>query len=262
MRFEGLLDRQTWGEITQVGRALNQLGVRQIGAHSPEARGRSERMFRTLQDRVPKVLRLAGITTIEAANVWLKAYIAEHNACFAVKPEQEGTMFVTDRDGAYREILCVQEQRVVANDNPAETSYCETECQQLTAWGKLDKTARYAHIAINVLLTVNPLGAIKVLLTVNPLGRLTTTEGGDAGITQVFHWTSRIASRQTASLGFALCRRRERRLRRLRGRGRGAGLFASFAWPRLAQGNASLAPNVRTWPKLIRRVNPLWCRWS
>jgi hypothetical protein len=57
-------------------------------------------MFRTLQDRVPKELRLAGITTIEAANVWLKAYIAEHNACFAVKPEQEGTMFVTDRDGA------------------------------------------------------------------------------------------------------------------------------------------------------------------
>jgi hypothetical protein len=45
-------------------------------------------------------LRLAGITTIEAANVWLKAYIAEHNAYFAVKPEQEGTMFVTDRDGA------------------------------------------------------------------------------------------------------------------------------------------------------------------
>lgn len=104
-------------QLTQVGRALKQLGVRHIGAHSPEARGRSERMFRTLQDRVPKELRLAGITTIEAANVWLKAYIAGHNACFAVKPEQEGTMFVTDRDGAYREILCVQEQRVVANDN-------------------------------------------------------------------------------------------------------------------------------------------------
>ena len=104
-------------QLTQVGRALKQLGVRHIGAHSPEARGRSERMFRTLQDRVPKELRLAGITTIEAANVWLKAYIAEHNVRFAVKPQQEGTMFVTDRDGAYREILCVQEQRVVANDN-------------------------------------------------------------------------------------------------------------------------------------------------
>src|SRR4029077_3919652 len=109
-------------QLTQVGRALKQLGVRHIGAHSPEARGRSERMFRTLQDRVPKELRLAGITTIEAANVLLKAYIAEHNVRFAVKPQQDGTMFVTDRDGAYREILCVQEQRVVANDNTCNRS--------------------------------------------------------------------------------------------------------------------------------------------
>jgi transposase len=104
-------------QLTQVGRALKQLGIRHIAARSPEARGRSERMFRTLQDRVPKELRLAAITTIEAANIWLKAYMAEHNARFAVAPEQEGTMFVADRDGAYREILCVQEERVVANDN-------------------------------------------------------------------------------------------------------------------------------------------------
>jgi transposase len=104
-------------QLTQVGRALKQLGIRQIAARSPEARGRSERMFRTLQDRVPKELRLAGITTVQAANIWLKAYIDEHNARFAVPPEQEGTMFVADRDGAYREILCVQEERQVGNDN-------------------------------------------------------------------------------------------------------------------------------------------------
>jgi len=104
-------------QLTQVGRALKQLGVRQIAARSPEARGRSERMFRTLQDRVPKELRLAGITTVEAANVWLKAYSSEHNERFAVKPEQEGSMFVADRDSAYREILCVQEERQVGNDN-------------------------------------------------------------------------------------------------------------------------------------------------
>jgi transposase len=104
-------------QLTQVGRALKQLGVRQIAARSPEARGRSERLFRTLQDRVPKELRLAGITTVEAANIWLKAYIGEHNARFAVKPEQEGTMFVADRDGSYREVLCVQEERQVGNDN-------------------------------------------------------------------------------------------------------------------------------------------------
>jgi transposase len=104
-------------QLTQVGRALKQLGIRQIGARSPEARGRSERMFRTLQDRVPKELRLAGITTVEAANIWLKAYIGEHNARFAVEPEQDGSMFIADRDGAYREILCVQEERQVGNDN-------------------------------------------------------------------------------------------------------------------------------------------------
>jgi hypothetical protein len=56
---------------TQVGRALAQLGIGHIAAYSPEARGRSERAFRTLQDRLPKELRLAGITTLEAANRWI-----------------------------------------------------------------------------------------------------------------------------------------------------------------------------------------------
>ena len=56
---------------TQVGRALAQLGIRHIAAYSPEARGRSERAFRTLQDRLPKELALAGIATLEAANRWI-----------------------------------------------------------------------------------------------------------------------------------------------------------------------------------------------
>ena len=103
---------------TQVGRALSHLGIEHIAAYSPQARGRSERVFGTLQDRLPKELRLAGITTIEAANAWLKAhYIAGHNAAFAIKPEQEGTAFVADRHQAWREALCVIEERTVANDN-------------------------------------------------------------------------------------------------------------------------------------------------
>jgi transposase len=105
-------------QITQVGRALSHLGIEHIAAYSPEARGRSERMFGTLQGRLPKDLRLAGITTVEAANAWLKAhYMAEHNAAFAIKPEQEGTAFVADRHAAWREALCVIEDRTVANDN-------------------------------------------------------------------------------------------------------------------------------------------------
>ncbi len=104
--------------LTQVGRALSQLGIEHIAAYSPQARGRSERAFGTLQDRLPKELALAGIATIEAANRWLaQTYIGEHNAAFAVAPEQEGSGFVADRAGLWREILCVQEERIVGNDN-------------------------------------------------------------------------------------------------------------------------------------------------
>lgn len=103
---------------TQVGRALAQLGIRHIAAYSPEARGRSERAFRTLQDRLPKELALAGIATIDAANRWIaESYIPVHNAAFAVAPEQAGTAFVPDRGGAAGETLCIQEERRVGNDN-------------------------------------------------------------------------------------------------------------------------------------------------
>jgi hypothetical protein len=108
---------------TQVGRALAQLGIRHIAAYSPEARGRSERAFRTLQDRLPKELALAGITTLEAANRWIaESYLAIHNlaihnAAFAVTPEQSGSAFVADRVGAAGAILCIQDERRVGNDN-------------------------------------------------------------------------------------------------------------------------------------------------
>lgn len=104
--------------LTQVGRALKQLGIEHIAAYSPQARGRSERAFLTLQDRLPKELALAGITTVEAANAWLsKVYIPEYNARFAVCAEQEGSGFVPDRAGLWREILCGHEERTVGPDN-------------------------------------------------------------------------------------------------------------------------------------------------
>jgi hypothetical protein len=103
---------------TQVGRALAQLGIRHIAAYSPEARGRSERAFRTLQDRLPKELALAGITTIAAANRWLaESYWPAHNAAFAVAPAEAGSAFVCDRTGRVCEVLCLQEERRVGNDN-------------------------------------------------------------------------------------------------------------------------------------------------
>ena len=76
---------------TQVGRALQRLGIELIPAYSPEARGRSERMFGTLQKRLPQELRLAGITGIDEANRFLKeVYLPQHNARFALPAEVEG----------------------------------------------------------------------------------------------------------------------------------------------------------------------------
>ena len=105
-------------QLTQVGRALAHLGIEHIAAYSPEARGRSERAFRTLQDRLPKELRLAGITTVEAANEWLReSYIAEHNKAFAIEPLEEASAFVADTAGVWRETLCIIDERVVGKDN-------------------------------------------------------------------------------------------------------------------------------------------------
>ena len=115
---------------TQVGRALSQLGISHIAAYSPQARGRSERAFGTLQDRLPKELRLAGITTLEVANQWIAhTYIAAHNAAFAVSPEQEGSAFVLEHAGLAADILCVhsggapgrqRQHRQMARAQPAD----------------------------------------------------------------------------------------------------------------------------------------------
>ena len=104
--------------LTQVGRALKQLGIEHIAAYSPEARGRSERMFATLQDRLVKEPALAGITGMEAANRYLReTYLPRHNERFTVKPESESSAFVPLAGFAIADILCIQEERVVASDN-------------------------------------------------------------------------------------------------------------------------------------------------
>ena len=104
--------------LTQVHRALQQLGITLIPAYSPEARGRSERVFRTLQDRLPKELALAGITDMAAANEFLRnRFIPTYNQRFAVPATESGTAFVPWIGPTLADILCVQEGRVVANDN-------------------------------------------------------------------------------------------------------------------------------------------------
>jgi hypothetical protein len=105
--------------LTQVGRALDRLGVEHIPAYSPEARGRSERMFGTLQDRLPKELKLAGIDDIESANRFIReVYLPAHNARFAKPPAIAESAFVPVADPAsLAEILCVEHERIVARDN-------------------------------------------------------------------------------------------------------------------------------------------------
>ncbi|MDH5625620.1 MAG: ISNCY family transposase [Nitrospira sp.] len=104
--------------LTQVHRALQQLGITLIPAYSPEARGRSERVFRTLQDRLPKELALAGITDMAAANRFLRdRFVSAYNQRFAVSATESGTAFVPWSGSNLADILCAQEERVVANDN-------------------------------------------------------------------------------------------------------------------------------------------------
>jgi hypothetical protein len=106
---------------TQVGRALQNLGIRMIPAYSPQARGRSERNFGTWQGRFPQELRLRGITNIDKANEFLRQqYIAEFNARFAVPASQKGSAFVRLRRKDLDWIFSVQHERTVNNDNTIE----------------------------------------------------------------------------------------------------------------------------------------------
>jgi len=103
---------------TQVGRALSQLGITHIPSYSPQARGRMERVFGTLQNRLPQELRLARITTLAAANRYLtQRFVPDYNARFAVPAAEPGSAFVPYVGRPIEEVLCVQEDRVVGADN-------------------------------------------------------------------------------------------------------------------------------------------------
>ena len=104
--------------LTQVGRALRELGMRMIPAYSPQARGRSERNFSTWQGRLPQELRLHKIASVEAANVFLReAYIAEFNQRFQVAAGQRGSAFLACRRRDLDLVFALQFERTVNRDN-------------------------------------------------------------------------------------------------------------------------------------------------
>ncbi len=108
-------DEEQNGQVTRV---LKTLGIRQIFARSPEARGRSERAFGTCQGRLPQELRLEGITSYEEANVYLnKTFWPKFNRLFTVKPVQEEKAFVPLAGLNLKLVLSVQQERIVRNDN-------------------------------------------------------------------------------------------------------------------------------------------------
>ena len=104
--------------LTEVGRALKQLGIEHIAAYSPEARGRSERAFQTHQGRLPQELARAGITDMDNANRYLEeVYRVSHNAEFGVPSTLPGSAYVPFISGSLPDILCEQHERTVGNDN-------------------------------------------------------------------------------------------------------------------------------------------------
>ena len=103
--------------LTKVGRVLKELGVEVIFAHSPQAKGRVERLFRTFQDRLVKEMRLRKIKTIEEANLFLKEYLPVYNKRFAVPAVKDADLHRPLAKGVDLDrILCIKTERVLRND--------------------------------------------------------------------------------------------------------------------------------------------------
>src|SRR5436305_2861126 len=117
--------------LTQVGRALRELGVQMIPAYSPQARGRSERNFGTGQGRLPQELRLHGIGSVEKANEFLREhYIAEFNRRFQVRAAERGTAFLARRSQNLDLVFSLQFERAVNRDNTVSFQHL---CLQIEA---------------------------------------------------------------------------------------------------------------------------------
>lgn len=112
------LEEDLKGEFakTQFARLLGELDVKIIYAHSPQAKGRIERAFETLQDRLTKEMRLAGISTLSGANAFLEEYLPKYNARFAFKPLKSGNLHKPlPKNLDLEEIFCIKEYRTISS---------------------------------------------------------------------------------------------------------------------------------------------------
>ena len=116
--------------LTQVGRGLKELGIELICANSPQAKGRIERLFSTLQDRLVKELRLRNISTKEKANEYLPTYIKQHNEKFGVEAKRQENLHTKIPEEDIRKALRYKEERVLSKN--LEISYCSRILQVQT----------------------------------------------------------------------------------------------------------------------------------
>jgi len=132
--------------LTQVGRALRELGIRMIPAYSPQARGRSERNFGTWQGRLPQELRLAGCTTLEQANRFLREqYVAEFNGRFQVAPGQRGSAFTPCPKRDLQRVFSLQFERTVNRDNTVSLQNLTLQIEAVKWRGTLAGCSVTAH---------------------------------------------------------------------------------------------------------------------
>ncbi|HLY39736.1 MAG TPA: ISNCY family transposase [Terracidiphilus sp.] len=146
-------------QVTQLGRALRELGIKMIPAYSPQARGRMERSYRTWQGRLPQELRTRKIGTVEQANRFLRErYIAELNRRFQVKPKERGSAFVPTRRKDLEWVFSIQHERTVNQDNTIALDNRILQIEK-TRWRNTLAGCRvtvYEHLAGAVLVRYGP----------------------------------------------------------------------------------------------------------
>jgi transposase len=162
--------------LTQFGRALKELGIQMIAAYSPQARGRMERSYGTWQGRLPQELRLAGLTSLEEANRFLREhYIGEFNAKFTTPAAERGSAFrkCSRRDLDW--IFSIQTERVVSKDNTVAIG---------DRWWQIEK-CRWRHSLAGQTVTIHQHlnGTVSIRFGPHTVGRY-TEDGGKGGVVE------------------------------------------------------------------------------
>src|SRR3989475_4344525 len=167
--------------LTQVGRALRELGIRMIPAYSPQARGRSERNFGTWQGRLPQELRLAGCTTLAQANRFLREhYLTEFNRRFRVAAAQRGSAFVPCPQRDLERVFSLQFERTVNRDNTVSFLNLRLQIEPVPWRGSLAgcSVTAHQHLDGTLSLSYGPHGVGRYDAAGMPLAAKASTELG------------------------------------------------------------------------------------